>query len=226
MPVQHFRWDESHGGSSGPFIRSPPSLCHLRSTISHRTPLKYVFPPLQQKLCNIKSVAKDCKVDVMKQGMYAQQMEFYQVNHLCVLLNIYCLLTQLIANARCCPLHCHCLCTVHWSPSIQVCSSMAFSQPTTCFQGQTSAVQQQYQQLLREANKCLAVPLVHNRALVFNPAEHLNWRTPCCLSGGAKGDIAGQLSLVLGYRSHFFWVLRWGCQGLVKLLICLDKMSH
>lgn len=39
--------------------------------------IEILFSPLQQKPCNIKSVAKDCKVDVMKQGMYAQQMEFY-----------------------------------------------------------------------------------------------------------------------------------------------------
>lgn len=80
--------------------------------------------------------------------------------------------------------------------------------------------------LLRKPNKWLAVHLVHTRALFFNPAEHLNWRTPLLPVWGAKGDILGQLSLVLGCRSHFFWVLRWCCQGLVKLLICLDKMSH
>lgn len=53
-------------------------LCCLRRTISHLTVLKYSFLfCLQQKLCNITSVGKDCKVDFMKQGMYAQQMEFY-----------------------------------------------------------------------------------------------------------------------------------------------------
>lgn len=36
-----------------------------------------LFSPLQQRPCNIKSVVKDCKVDAMKQGMHAQQMEFY-----------------------------------------------------------------------------------------------------------------------------------------------------
>lgn len=39
-----------------------------------------ILPPhthLQQKLCNITSVAKDCRVDFMKQGLYAPQMEFY-----------------------------------------------------------------------------------------------------------------------------------------------------